>query len=87
MCSGRLDIAAIEKAHGIDFPRYFAAALEQLAVLARDGLVSVDRQHLRATPRGRLLLRLIAMCFDAYLAAPRALAAQTAPPPSYSKVI
>jgi oxygen-independent coproporphyrinogen III oxidase len=37
--------------------------------LARDGLVELDDDQIRVTPRGWFLLRSIAMPFDAYLAA------------------
>ena len=53
--------------HRIDFPVYFADALDRLRALADDGLVELTPQAIRATSRGRLLLRIIAMCFDAYL--------------------
>jgi oxygen-independent coproporphyrinogen-3 oxidase len=38
-----------------------------LRQLEADGLVDLDPRMLRATPRGRLLIRNVAMCFDAYL--------------------
>lgn len=83
MCQGRLDIASIEARHGISFEEYFAEALAQLRALEADGLVEIDRQRIEATERGRLLLRLIAMCFDRYLQAERSPAAA----PRYSKVV
>jgi len=69
MCHGRLDYARIGRRHGIDFIEYFADALPRLQVLAGDGLLEFTRAGFRATPRGRLLLRVIAMCFDRYLQA------------------
>jgi oxygen-independent coproporphyrinogen-3 oxidase len=42
-----------------------------MAELARDGLVAFDAGAIRITPRGRLLMRIVAMAFDAYLARPR----------------
>ena len=47
-----------------------------------DGLVVVDDGGLHSTSRGRLLLRIIAMCFDRYLT-PAADAAQ----PRYSRTV
>ena len=41
--------------------------LARLQALVADGLVSVDATRLEATDRGRLLLRIIAACFDRYL--------------------
>ena len=40
---------------------------QRLAPLLADGLVQDGPRELRVTSRGRLLLRIIAMCFDAYL--------------------
>lgn len=69
MCYGRLDFDAIGRRHVIDFREYFADALARLRPLQADGLVEVDGSGLRVTMRGRLLLRIIAMCFDRYLTA------------------
>ncbi len=81
MCHGEIDIEAIQQRHAIDFDVYFADALAALQPLQDDGLVLVGSRRIRATSRGRLLLRIIAMCFDAYLNSP-----QTAPA-RYSKAI
>ncbi len=67
MCHGYIDYAAIEQAHGIVFSEYFAPALERVLPLQADGLVELSERGLRATPRGRMLLRVVAMCFDRYL--------------------
>ena len=48
---------------------YFSDALERLRPLAEDGLATVSGERVAATPPGRLLLRIIAMCFDRYHAA------------------
>lgn len=80
MCQGVIDIAALESRHAIVFAEYFADALQQLQPLQRDGLVICDKARITATPRGRLLLRVIAMCFDAYLQLPSA-------QPRFSRVI
>lgn len=69
MCQGEIDIAAVEQRFGIDFADYFAAEIARLAPLQADGLVEADVRRIRATPRGRLLLRHVAMAFDAYLPA------------------
>jgi oxygen-independent coproporphyrinogen-3 oxidase len=69
MCSGVIDRAGISARHDIDFDEYFADALLQLVPLAGDGLVEVDERHIVATSRGRLMLRIIAMCFDRYISA------------------
>lgn len=67
MCHTRLDIAEFERWHDIDFKTYFAAALQQLQPLQDDGLVDINTSGITVTARGRLLLRNIAMCFDAYI--------------------
>jgi oxygen-independent coproporphyrinogen-3 oxidase len=68
MCQGQLDIHAFEARHNLDFQVYFGAELRALRKLARDGLIDIAPEALRVTPRGRFLLRNIAMCFDAHLA-------------------
>ncbi len=67
MCQGEIDIASLERRHAIEFRTYFADALARLRPLSADRLVTVDEQRIVATSRGRLLLRIIAMCFDRYL--------------------
>ena len=84
MCHGQLDFAALGRRHVIDFRSYFAAALERLQPLQDDGLVELDDAGLRATSRGRLLLRIIAMCFDRYLP-PATATTDTTAAPRYSR--
>ncbi|MEO6102076.1 MAG: oxygen-independent coproporphyrinogen III oxidase, partial [Pseudoxanthomonas sp.] len=67
MCQGRVDIARLEQRHDIKFQAYFAADLARLAPLIADGLVTSSAVQILATSRGRLLLRIIAACFDRYL--------------------
>jgi len=67
MCQGEIQIARLERRYDIDFERYFERALERLQPLIDDGLVRHDRARIVVTPRGQLLLRNIAMCFDRYL--------------------
>ena len=83
MCQSRIDMPEIEARFAIDFPSYFASALAQLRPLVADGLVTFTSRAITATARGRLLLRVIAMCFDRYLeVAPLAQAR-----PQFSRVI
>ena len=51
----------------MDFRDYFAHSWLQLESLQKDGLVELSPSVIRATPRGRLLLRVLAACFDRYL--------------------
>lgn len=83
MCRGVVDFSEIERRHGIGFESYFADALARCRSLVADGLVTIEGRRLRATERGRFLLRFIAMCFDGYLAPERAAAArdENAPAP------
>ena len=67
MCSFGVDFDVVGEAHGIDFGRYFRPELEALAPLAADGLVEVSPRRIAVTPRGRLLVRTVAMVFDRYL--------------------
>lgn len=67
MCHGTLDYRDLGRRHVIDFTTYFADALQRLRPLQDDGLVELRGDGLRATSRGRMLLRIIAMCFDRYL--------------------
>jgi len=67
MCHGVLDVVAFELRHGLDLAAYFAPELPRLRELACDGLIEIAPTRLTVTPRGRFLLRNIAMCFDAHL--------------------
>jgi len=64
MCRFALDMSAVEDQYAIDFDSYFEAELEQLETLARDGLIELGGGWIRVTPRGRLLVRNVAMVFD-----------------------
>jgi len=66
MCQGEVVFAAIEQAFGILFSRYFAEELTRLQPMENDGLLEQDSRRIRVEPFGRLLLRNIAMVFDAY---------------------
>ncbi len=68
MCHGTLDYRDLGRRHVIEFTTYFADALQRLRPLQDDGLVELRPDGLQATSRGRMLLRIIAMCFDRYLA-------------------
>jgi len=67
MCFDRVDMTAASEAHSIDFASYFSDELAELTPLEADGLVLVTDDAIRVTPRGRLLLRNIAMVFDRHL--------------------
>jgi oxygen-independent coproporphyrinogen-3 oxidase len=80
MCEFRLDYPGIERRHGIRFGERFATELAALAPLAADGLVTLAADSLEVTPRGRMLVRTVAMVFDRHLREARERA-------TYSRVI
>jgi oxygen-independent coproporphyrinogen III oxidase len=67
MCNFQLEKKAIELQYGINFNNYFEHALKSLETFQEDGLVKLETDHIRVLPAGRLLIRNIAMNFDAYL--------------------
>ncbi len=67
MCDLELDTRAVEAEFGIDFEEYFAPSLLALRQFIDDGLVTTLPGKIQIVGAGRLLLRNIAMCFDAYL--------------------
>jgi oxygen-independent coproporphyrinogen-3 oxidase len=77
MCDLKLDYAALSVRLGIDFKTYFADALASLAEAEADGLVERRPDRLQVTDSGRLLIRNLAMPFDAYLAKKPARFSQT----------
>jgi oxygen-independent coproporphyrinogen-3 oxidase len=77
MCHGELRASEYRDAFGADFASAYAAELERLDVMVNDGLVVRDPDgSLRVTSLGRLLLRNVAMTFDAYLPQQRSSGAQ-----------
>jgi oxygen-independent coproporphyrinogen-3 oxidase len=67
MSNFRLDIEKIEKRFGIDFKSYFADALEALRPMAEEGLVTIGDKKIEVSETGTLVIRNIAMPFDAYM--------------------
>jgi oxygen-independent coproporphyrinogen-3 oxidase len=67
MCNFNLKKATIESKYNIVFDEYFQEALDHLADLQADGLITLEESALHVTEKGRLLIRNIAMKFDAYL--------------------
>ncbi|BBD76905.1 oxygen-independent coproporphyrinogen III oxidase [Hydrogenophilus thermoluteolus] len=71
MCHFELSIDAVEEANLIDFAHYFAPELADLREMEAAGLVTVSDRWITVLPKGRLLVRAIAMVFDRYLRADR----------------
>jgi len=67
MSNFKLDIKKIEKMFGIDFKKYFADAIEELQPMVEEGLVKITDKAITVSPTGTLVIRNIAMPFDAYM--------------------
>ncbi len=67
MCNLQLDYGALSNRLGVQFEKYFAKELDSLEDLAADGLIRWTESGFIITSLGRLLVRIIAMRFDAYL--------------------
>ncbi len=67
MANFSIDIARVEKTHNIDFNNYFEDALENLREFIDEGLVTLSKDKLKVSQTGTLLIRNIAMPFDAYM--------------------
>ena len=67
MCYFELDLGDLADRHGGHLHRQFAPAVAALDPLIADGLVTVDGDVIRVTPKGRFLIRNVCMTFDAYL--------------------
>ena len=68
MCYDRLDFDAFGSEHDIEFREYFKPEIVRLEALADDELIELGDDGVTITPKGRLLLRSIAMVFDRHLA-------------------
>jgi oxygen-independent coproporphyrinogen-3 oxidase len=80
MCHFQVPIESLEIAHLIDFRKYFAHEIEDLAPFREAGQVTLDEQWLTVTPVGRFFVRNLCMVFDRYLREGRERA-------KYSKVV
>ncbi len=67
MCHGRIDFASIEARHHIRFKEYFAEALGKLDEHVADRLLEIRDDALVLLPQGHLMMRSVAMAFDAYI--------------------
>lgn len=67
MCHFSLDTEATGSRFEIDFWDHFAPEREALRTFEEDGLLEITDPWIRVTESGRLLIRNIAMTFDAYL--------------------
>ena len=67
MCNLVIDKRRVEEKFGIDFEDYFADDIRKLDIFVREGLLHMDQSCIRVVGSGILIIRNIAMCFDAYL--------------------
>jgi len=67
MCHNLLNIKEFNQKFKLEFNVYFADVLPKLAPMIKDGLLSLNNDFLEVLPSGKLLVRIIAMQFDAYL--------------------
>ncbi len=67
MSNFKLDIKRFEKLFDIEFKTYFADAIEALQPFADDELLTISDTHIECSETGTLLIRNIAMPFDAYM--------------------
>lgn len=67
ICNFSLDKQSIESQFNLRFADYFDEDLKLLQTFIDDQLVEVSESLITVTPRGRLLIRNICMCFDKYL--------------------
>jgi len=67
MSNFKLDIARFEKLFNVKFSEYFADAIEALEPFAKEELIMMDEKQIVCNQTGTLLIRNIAMPFDAYM--------------------
>ena len=69
MCHLQIDKRSIERRFGIDFENYFAADTPKLETFIADDLLENNSERIFIKGAGKLIIRNVAMCFDAHLAA------------------
>ncbi len=67
MSNFKLDIWRFEAKFGINFKDYFSDALKELEEFEKEDLLTINDEAIECTPTGTLLIRNIAMPFDAYM--------------------
>lgn len=63
-CDLELDIQALERRYGLDFPRYFSAIWPLLEHLHQDGLIDLSERFLCVLPAGRHQVEALCALFD-----------------------
>ncbi len=67
MSNFKLDINRFNEKFDVVFKDYFSDAIEALKPFAEDDLLTMDEHHIECSETGTLLIRNIAMPFDAYM--------------------
>ena len=67
MCNLEIDKRRVELEFDIDFDDYFGDDIAKLTSFIDEGLVANTKDGIKVTGSGLLIIRNIAMCFDAYL--------------------
>ena len=67
MSNFKLNIPRVESEFDINFAEYFKDALETLQPFVDEELLSITDQEIKASQTGTMLIRNIAMAFDAYM--------------------
>jgi len=67
MCDFSLDFKQIESTFSLIFSEHFSQECNELQEMHANGLISLTPRQLKVLPAGRLLIRNIAMVFDAHL--------------------
>ena len=67
MCRFALDFQVYQDTFGIPFAQYFAIELADLAQMEQQGLIKLKANGFKVTPKGRFVIRNIAMVFDYHL--------------------
>ncbi|MEA1982317.1 MAG: oxygen-independent coproporphyrinogen III oxidase [Campylobacterota bacterium] len=67
MSNFKLDIKRFDKQFGVEFKTYFADAIAELQPFVEDDLIVMNDEKIECSQTGTLLIRNIAMAFDAYM--------------------
>lgn len=71
MCNNRVVKEEVARRFGVEFDDYFRESIPQLHEFVDDGLVILHDDRIEVSDAGRLVVRNIAMAFDAYLSRDR----------------
>ncbi len=67
MSNFKLDIKRFEEKFDVNFEEYFSDALDELQPMVHEQLLEIAPDKIECSPTGTLLIRNIAMAFDAYM--------------------